>query len=341
MIADLARAVAARHDAPAISAAGDLPRRPAHGGAGARAGVLRARHRGAGIPGLGLPALRPGVAACRRGRAAHDRAVAARARQGPRQAVGAADHGQRRAAARAGARLRGDAGAVGRARQRASAWTASSTGSSSTASSAPRPCASPANTRCAAASSTCSRPAWTCRCGSISSATRWKPSAASIRETQRSDDAAARGSISCRWPNSSSPPRRSAASAPAMSRRSAPPIADDLLYEAVSEGRRHPGMEHWLPLFHDRLETLFDYLPGTPVVLEHAGRGRRARAARADRRLLRGAHARRSKQRRRRRPTSRCRRTGSISAKPNGASGSTASALARLTPFAVPDEAAT
>src|SRR5262249_14102239 len=44
---------------------------------------------------------------------------------------------------------------------------------------------------------------------------------------------------------------------------------DDLLYEAVSESRRHPGMEHWLPLFHERLETLFDYLPGAPVVLEH------------------------------------------------------------------------
>ncbi|HEX2655312.1 MAG TPA: transcription-repair coupling factor [Xanthobacteraceae bacterium] len=43
---------------------------------------------------------------------------------------------------------------------------------------------------------------------------------------------------------------------------------DDPLYEAVSEGRRFPGMEHWLPLFHDRLETLFDYLPGVPVVLE-------------------------------------------------------------------------
>src|ERR1700678_3109339 len=43
---------------------------------------------------------------------------------------------------------------------------------------------------------------------------------------------------------------------------------DDLLYEAVSEGRRYPGMEHWLPLFHDRLDTLFDYLPGTPVAAE-------------------------------------------------------------------------
>jgi len=43
---------------------------------------------------------------------------------------------------------------------------------------------------------------------------------------------------------------------------------DDLLYEAVSEGRRYPGMEHWLPLFHVKLETLFDYLPGTPLALE-------------------------------------------------------------------------
>jgi transcription-repair coupling factor (superfamily II helicase) len=44
--------------------------------------------------------------------------------------------------------------------------------------------------------------------------------------------------------------------------------ASDPLYEAVSEGRRHPGMEHWLPLFHDKLDTLFDYVPGAAVVLE-------------------------------------------------------------------------
>ncbi len=43
---------------------------------------------------------------------------------------------------------------------------------------------------------------------------------------------------------------------------------DDALYHAVSEGRRFPGMEHWLPLFHDKLATLFDYIPDTPVVLE-------------------------------------------------------------------------
>ena len=43
---------------------------------------------------------------------------------------------------------------------------------------------------------------------------------------------------------------------------------DDPLYEAVSEGRRHPGMEHWLPLFQERMDTLFDYLGNAPVVIE-------------------------------------------------------------------------
>ncbi|WP_424932292.1 transcription-repair coupling factor [Amaricoccus macauensis] len=43
---------------------------------------------------------------------------------------------------------------------------------------------------------------------------------------------------------------------------------DDPLYEAVSAGRKHQGVEHWLPFFHDRLETLFDYLPDAPVLLD-------------------------------------------------------------------------
>ena len=45
----------------------------------------------------------------------------------------------------------------------------------------------------------------------------------------------------------------------------------DLLYQSVSEGRRQPGMEHWLPLFHERMETLFDYLPEATVTLDHQG----------------------------------------------------------------------
>ncbi|MGF6859558.1 transcription-repair coupling factor (superfamily II helicase) [Rhodobacteraceae bacterium MBR-64] len=44
--------------------------------------------------------------------------------------------------------------------------------------------------------------------------------------------------------------------------------SDDPLYEAVSAGRKHQGMEHWLPFFHDRLETIFDYLPGASVMLD-------------------------------------------------------------------------
>ena len=42
----------------------------------------------------------------------------------------------------------------------------------------------------------------------------------------------------------------------------------DTLYEAVSEGRRHPGLEHWLPLFHERMDTLFDYVANAPLVLD-------------------------------------------------------------------------
>ncbi len=44
---------------------------------------------------------------------------------------------------------------------------------------------------------------------------------------------------------------------------------DDALYEAVSAGQRHVGMEHWLPLFHARLETLLDYCPGAVVTADH------------------------------------------------------------------------
>ena len=53
-----------------------------------------------------------------------------------------------------------------------------------------------------------------------------------------------------------------------MSRPSAP-AGDDPLYESVSAGRKTQGMEHWLPLFYDHLDTLFDYLPRCLVMLGH------------------------------------------------------------------------
>ncbi|WP_439814410.1 transcription-repair coupling factor [Zavarzinia sp. CC-PAN008] len=43
---------------------------------------------------------------------------------------------------------------------------------------------------------------------------------------------------------------------------------DDPLYEAVSGGRRHAGVEHWLPLFYEGLDTVFDYVPGLMVILD-------------------------------------------------------------------------
>jgi transcription-repair coupling factor (superfamily II helicase) len=43
---------------------------------------------------------------------------------------------------------------------------------------------------------------------------------------------------------------------------------DDPLYEAVSSGRKHQGIEHWAPYFHERMETLFDYIPTATVCLD-------------------------------------------------------------------------
>ncbi len=45
--------------------------------------------------------------------------------------------------------------------------------------------------------------------------------------------------------------------------------AQDPLYLSISDGRRHPGMEHWVPLFHPTMENLLDYLPDAAVSLDH------------------------------------------------------------------------
>lgn len=43
----------------------------------------------------------------------------------------------------------------------------------------------------------------------------------------------------------------------------------DPLYEAVMEGRKHAGMEHWLPYFHEKLETIFDYLENPVITIDN------------------------------------------------------------------------
>ncbi|SHG73001.1 transcription-repair coupling factor [Cognatiyoonia sediminum] len=43
---------------------------------------------------------------------------------------------------------------------------------------------------------------------------------------------------------------------------------DDPLYEAVSAGRKHAGVEHWLGFFQDDLETLFNFVDGLSIMLD-------------------------------------------------------------------------
>jgi transcription-repair coupling factor (superfamily II helicase) len=45
----------------------------------------------------------------------------------------------------------------------------------------------------------------------------------------------------------------------------------DPLYQAVSDGRRLAGMEHWLPLFEERLDTLFGHLSKDDVIVIDTG----------------------------------------------------------------------
>ncbi|HEX8482493.1 MAG TPA: transcription-repair coupling factor [Allosphingosinicella sp.] len=45
----------------------------------------------------------------------------------------------------------------------------------------------------------------------------------------------------------------------------------DPLYQAVSEGRRLAGIDHWLPLFEERMASLFDHLSADDVVVRDAG----------------------------------------------------------------------
>jgi transcription-repair coupling factor (superfamily II helicase) len=43
----------------------------------------------------------------------------------------------------------------------------------------------------------------------------------------------------------------------------------DPLYEAVTQGRKFPGIEHWLGLFYPHMQTLFDYAPASPVIFDY------------------------------------------------------------------------
>ncbi len=44
--------------------------------------------------------------------------------------------------------------------------------------------------------------------------------------------------------------------------------AADPIYLSISDRRRHPGMEHWEPLFHEAMETLLDYVERPAITLD-------------------------------------------------------------------------
>ncbi|MBL1240820.1 MAG: transcription-repair coupling factor [OCS116 cluster bacterium] len=45
--------------------------------------------------------------------------------------------------------------------------------------------------------------------------------------------------------------------------------SEDALYEAISAGRSAVGMEHWMPYFHDELDTIFDFCQNPLIMTDH------------------------------------------------------------------------
>ncbi|MEZ5730615.1 MAG: hypothetical protein R3E48_23160 [Burkholderiaceae bacterium] len=84
------------------------------------------------------------------------------------------------------------------------------------------------------------------------------------------------------------------------------------LYAAISAGQRTSGQEHWLPLFHEHLETLFDYVGEAMVTFDHradeAVRRRFEQITEHYQARVEGLRPRPSAQR----PTCRCRRTACV-----------------------------
>ena len=44
-------------------------------------------------------------------------------------------------------------------------------------------------------------------------------------------------------------------------------LTNDPLYEAVSAGKKYQGLEHWLPLFYEELDTVLSYFPNATITM--------------------------------------------------------------------------
>jgi transcription-repair coupling factor (superfamily II helicase) len=243
-------------------------------------------------------------------------------------------HRERRRSAHSAPRPHGVRELRRRAGQRGRHGQARRSGSRPTASCAPAPCATPASTRCAAASSTCSaglpEPDPLDFFGdTLESIRSFDP------ETQRSvADLRALDLV----PLSEAPltTETHPPLPPGLRRRLRRADRDDRLYEAVSEGRRYPGLEHWLPLLHERLDTLFDYLPACPWCSKRWPTTRR-RAAGAGEGLLRRPQKPGRRGRRASAPTGPLPPDALYVAPEEWAKRVEDLALARLSPFATPE----
>ena len=105
-------------------------------------------------------------------------------------------------------------------------------------------------------------------CALIFSATRWTAPAGSIRSPQRTTDKLEMVEL-CTCLRGY--PRRGghhAVSAELPDRIRRGRHRTIRCTKRSARGRKHAGIEHWLGFFHDKLETLFDYLPDASVTLD-------------------------------------------------------------------------
>ena len=244
-------------------------------------------------------------------------------------------------ATRAAARRHCRRNILRRAGQRRSIWTSCRAGWRRTASCARARCANGRICRARRHSRPLSAPGCRRRSGSISSATRWNRSAAFDPETQRTTgqlralDLVPMSEVQLTTETHQALP-------PAYVAAFGAPTRDDPLYEAVSEGRRYPGHGALAAALPRAAGHAVRLSPGRPSVSRPRWPKRRRASGCADQGLLRGARtrSRMGQMPAGARPTSRCRRTQLYLRPRNGASGSTRTPLARITPFDEPEQAA-
>ena len=268
VLADLARTIAGGCRAAGDQPRGDLPRRHAHGDAVARARLLRAGHRDDRIPGLGLPALRPGVAACRTWwRSAWRRwrgSPAPRADDRPAVVLTTVNAALQRVVPREIVAKQSLSAAAGTLlpMARVTQWLELNGFTRAATVREPGDYAVRGGIVDLFAPGMDAPVRLDFFGDTLESIRRFDP------ETQRTTDELRTLELvpMAEFQLTAETIRLFRTGYVAAFGAAGP---DDMLYEAVSDGRRTAGVEHWLPLFHPHLDTLFDYLERRrPIAIE-------------------------------------------------------------------------